>query len=317
MRLLRPDTLTNPQSDSWPPSPSRHPPSLDEDNNTSEDEPDMPPLLQEEPLTYFLTPATPKDEEDLEFDFDFDAGIEDSSKPRDIVRSVSPSTLDGLKKYKPKSKASNDCAILDDDDDDDDDEDYISFSPSKTVPLGFDDFFDPRLRRLRPRSRSSPTKRSGGSISPSEEDLLSPASFHVGSPRGRPAKRFAPPRRPFFLERSTAVARRNGGGGGLPVLHRRHSWREPSPDVWSIEEEPEKETMSEMGLSAEEVRRRGLELGLDVDMDDADLASATAAGDDRHRYYDARRGKKTRPIDIPSPVAKPQKKVRFVLPVLE
>ena len=304
MRLLRPDTLTNAQPDSWPPSPSRHPPSLDEDNNTSEEEPDMPPLLQEEPLTYFLTPATPKDEDrDFDFDFDFDAGIEDSSKPRDIVRSVSPSTLDGLKKYKPKSKAS-DCAILDDDDDgdddDDDDEAYISFSPSKAVMLGYDDFFDHRRRR-RPRSRSSPIKHSGG-ISPSVEDLLSPASsFHVGSPRGRPARRFAPPRRPFG-ERATV--RR----GGLPALQRRHSWREPSPDVWSIEEEPEKETMSEMGLSAEELRRRGLELDLDLD----DVDPATAAG-----YYDVRRGKKTRPIDIPPPAAKLQKKVRFVLPIGE
>ena len=295
MRLLRPDTLTNAQPDSWPPSPSRHPPSLDEDNNTSEDEPDMPPLLQEEPLTYFLTPATPKDEEDLEFDFDFDAGIEDSSKPREIVRSVSPSTLDGLKKYKPKSKTS-DCAILDDDDDDDGEE-YISFSPTKALPLGFDDFFD--RRRRRPRSRSSPTKHS--SISPSEDDLLSPASFHVGSPRGRPAKRFAPPRRPFG---ERAAARR----GGLPSLQRRHSWREPSPDVWSIEEEPEKETMSEMELSTEELTRRALDLGSDVSL-------ARSLDDDRYRYYDPRRGMKTRPIDIPA--AKPQKKVRFALPARE
>ncbi|RYP02850.1 hypothetical protein DL764_005570 [Monosporascus ibericus] len=261
MRLLRPDTLTATQSELWPPSPSRHPPPLDEDNST-EDESDVPPLLQEEPLTYFLTPATPREEEeDLEFDFDFDAGIEDSSRPRNIVRSVSPSTLDGLKKYKPKSR-DPECAILDDDDDDDDsdEEDYIRFRPTKLQPLGFDDLPG------RPRSRSAT------SATNTEEDSLLPVSFHVGSPRGRPARRFAPPRRPF-----------GDKPRGLPPLQRRHSWREPSPDVWSIEEEPEKETMSERGFSVEDLE-------------------------------DGRTGR-TKPIDIPA--AKPKKRVRFVLPVRE
>ncbi|KAI1256074.1 hypothetical protein MGN70_002235 [Eutypa lata] len=266
MRLLRPDTITDIQSESWPPSPSRHPPSLDEDIST-DDELDMPPLLQEEdPLTYFLTPASPKEEEGLEFDFDFDAGIEDSNRSRDIVRSISPSTLDGLKKYKPKSKAASDCAIIDADDDDSDDEDYIRFVPaSSSQPLGYNDFFE------RPRSSNS---RPGHN----DEDFLSPASFHVGSPRGRPSKRFAPPRRPFGEQTTT---RRSG----VPTLHRRHSWREPSPDVWSIEEEPEKETMSEMGLSVE-------------DLEEGPWSR-----------------KKTKPIDIPA--AKPKKKVRFILPAEE
>lgn len=257
MRLVRPDVLKDMPSESWPPSPSRQPPSLDEDGS-SEDELDMPPLLQEDPLTYFLTPATPKEEEDLEFDFDFDAGIEDSSRPRDIVRSVSPSTLDGLKKYKPKQK-DPDCAILDDnDDDDDDDEDYIRFGATAPEPISYDDFEGSRSLTATPTLQG--------------EDRLSPVSFHVGSPRGRPSKRFAPPRRPFG-ERTR----------GHPALKRRHSWREPSPDVWSIDEEPEKETMSEMGLSVE-------------DLEDG-------------------RSKKTQPIDIPA--AKPKKRVRFILPVKE
>ncbi len=280
MRLLRPDTITDIQSESWPPSPSPHPPSLDDDNNSTEDELDMPPLLREEdPLTYFLTPATPKDEEDLEFDFDFDAGIEDSSRPRDIIRSVSPSTLDGLKKYKPKRKSQvPDCAILDDDDDydDEDDEDYIRFGPSKSQQLSYDDYLAER-----PRLTAS-------MLVGREEGLLSPASFHVGSPRGRPARRFAPPPRfprHAFGERKTR---------SLPALHRRHSWREPSPDVWSIEEEPEKETMSEMGLSVE------------------DLEEFYYPGEGGRKKM----SKKTQPIDIPA--AKPKKKrVRFVLPVKE
>ncbi|KAI5919130.1 hypothetical protein F4810DRAFT_523484 [Camillea tinctor] len=250
MPLLPDGALTRVSSESWPPSPSRFPPSLDDDGvSTDDDDLDIP-SSHENPLTYFLTPATPK-EEDLEFDFEFDAGIEDSNSPRGIVRSISPSTLDGLKRYKPRDK-NKDCAILDDDDDDD--EDYIRFRPQTPLPFGFEDFFD------RPKQHSPIT------TSRSADSLLSPASFHVGSPRGRPAKRFAPPPRRALHGRTRSL-----------TLQRRHSWREPSPDVWSIEEEPEKETMSEMGLSVE-------------DLD----------------------AQKTQPIDIPA--AKPKKKVRFLLP---
>ncbi|TGJ80345.1 hypothetical protein E0Z10_g8429 [Xylaria hypoxylon] len=246
-----------PPSGLWPSSPSRIPPALDEDKDglSTDDEDIDSSSRPENPLKYFLTPATPRDEE-LEFEFDFDAGIEDSNSPPQIVRSVSPSTLDGLRRYKARSKEA-DCAILDgDDDDEDDEEDYIRFTPQKSLPIGLEDYLDyPR--------HSSPNHRTS-------DALLSPSpSFHVGSPRGRLAKRFTPPPR-----RARPIAR---------TLRRRHSWREPSPDVWSIDEEPEKETMSEMGLSIE-------------DLDDGSE-------------------KKTQPIDIPA--AKPRKKVRFVLPVTE
>ncbi|KAI8627721.1 hypothetical protein F5Y19DRAFT_477257 [Xylariaceae sp. FL1651] len=248
-----------PPSGMWPSSPSQFPPALDEDKDSlSTDEEDVDTSSSHEnPLKYFLTPATPGDEE-LEFDFDFDAGIEDSNSPPHIVRSISPSTLDGLKRYKPRSKAT-DCAIIDDDDDDDDDgEDYIRFTPQRTLPFGLDDFLDhPRHGSLTHHA------------SQTTEALLSPSYFHVGSPRGHLAKRFTPPSRRSSRGRSPHL-----------TLQRRHSWREPSPDVWAIEEEPEKETMSEMGLSIE-------------NLDDGEE-------------------KKTKPIDIPA--AKPRKKVRFVLP---
>ncbi|KAI1313115.1 hypothetical protein F5Y03DRAFT_155849 [Xylaria venustula] len=257
-----------PSTGLWPSSPSRIPPALDEDREgLSTDDEDFDNLSRpENPLKYFLTPATPREEE-LEFEFEFDAGIEDSNSPRQIVRSVSPSTLDGLRRYKAKSK-DRDCAILDEDDDDDyessddEEEDYIRFTPQKPLPFALDDYFD-HPRPNSPKHRNS------------DAALLSPSSpsFHVGSPRGRLAKRFAPPPP---SRRVRALGR---------TLQRRHSWREPSPDVWSIDEEPEKETMSEMGLSVE-------------DLEDA-------AGE-----------KKTRPIDIPA--AKPRKKkVRFVLPATE
>ncbi|KAK7967411.1 uncharacterized protein PG986_001688 [Apiospora aurea] len=234
---------------------SRSPPLLDEDASTDDDEFDMP-LLQRNPLTYFLTPASPQGEE-LEFDFDFDAGIEDSSRPQEIVRSISPSTLDGLKRYKPRNK--DECAILEDSADSDDEEDYIRFRPSKSASFNLPGFgFD----RLKPTASTSQAH--------TAEEMLSLTDFHVGSPRGRPTKRFSPPPRRAFHGRTRSAE-----------LPRRHSWREPSPDVWAIEEEPEKETMSELGL----------------------------------RVEDLEESNKTQPIDIPA--AKPVKKVRFILPVKE
>ncbi|KAI0552533.1 hypothetical protein F4679DRAFT_69244 [Xylaria curta] len=250
-----------PSSGLWPSSPSRFPPALDDDKeglSTDDEDMDISPR-PENPLKYFLTPATPGDD-DLEFEFDFDAGIEDSNSPRHIVRSVSPSTLDGLRRYKAKKEA--DCAILDDDSDDDE-EDYIRFNSQKSLPFGLDYFDHPR--------HSSPNH----GLSRSAETLLSPSSFHVGSP-SRLAKRFGPPTPP---PRRASIR----GRPTIRPLQRRHSWREPSPDVWSIDEEPEKETMSEMGLSTE-------------NLDDGSE-------------------KKTQPIDIPA--AKPRKRVRFVLPAKE
>ncbi|KAI0168125.1 hypothetical protein BJ166DRAFT_248510 [Pestalotiopsis sp. NC0098] len=284
-------TLSPLRPGSWPASPGRPTtPQLEDDEYTDEDDLDMP-LLQRDPLKYFLTPATPEDE-DLEFQFDFDAGIEDANKPQEIIRSVSPSTLDGLKSYKPKGKfsgsknknntgASTDCAIIDSDSDDD--ESYTYFRPSKSSPLGL-----PDLGIDRPRS--------AGSV----ESMLSPDSFHVGSLRGRPVKRFAPPPPlPLPLSPSSLTSPTHHAGANsrrslgharsrsAPLL-RRHSWREPSPDVWSIEEEPEKETLSERGLSTEDLEA-----------------------------YFHQEGRSA-PMQIPVAAnGKPIKKVRFVLPGVE
>jgi hypothetical protein len=251
-------TTNQERSESWSPvrdlrSPS---PMLDDENSTDDDDFDMP-LLQQDPLRYFLTPATPMEEE-LEFDFDFDAGIEDPNSPREIVRSISPSNLGGFSSYKKTSSKTDDCAIIDDDSDD---EDYIRFGSSKSFPSGLPDFdFD------RPKSAGTTPPRT-------KDGFLSPTAFHVGSPRGRPAKRFAPPRR-SFQARSRGLS-----------MQRCHSWQEPSPDIWAVEEEPEKETMSEMGMSTEDLVKLFKEEN------------------------------KTRPIYISA--AKPKKRVRFLLPEKE
>ncbi|KAI0852557.1 hypothetical protein F5Y00DRAFT_175326 [Daldinia vernicosa] len=265
MSFLPTGTSMRGQSEpSLPPSPSRLPPSLEDDTNSTDDDELDAQWSNENPMMYFFTPPTPK-EEDLEFDFEFDAGIEDPTKPREFIRTVSPSTLDGLRKYKPRDKIKTDCAVLDDnedddddnEDDDDDDEDYIRFNHHghTSLPFGFERFFD--------QTRSSST------VTSQATESLSPTAFHIGSPK-RTVKRFTP------LRRSPR------GRWPRQSLQRRHSWREPSPDVYSIEEEPEKETMSEMGLSVEDL------------------------SDDQE---------KTRPIDIPA--AKPRKKVRFLLPVTD
>ncbi|KAI2643297.1 hypothetical protein GGS21DRAFT_8572 [Xylaria nigripes] len=274
MSLLPSDSLPIAHPSAWSPSgrppssPSRIPPALDEDRDglsTDDEDPDSI-TRPENPLKYFLTPAVPENDE-LEFEFDFDAGIEDSNSPHHIIRSVSPSTLDGLRRYQSKQKESS-CAIIDEDDDDsdsDDGEEYIRFTPQKSLPFSLDGFFD------HPRHCFS-----HGPMSRTTDALLSPASFHVGSPGGRLVKRLAP------LHRRPPRGRPLGS-----TMRRRHSWREPSPDVWSIEEEPEKETMSEMGLSTENLNADGPE----------------------------KKNKKTQPIDIPA--TKPGKKVRFILPVKE
>ncbi len=86
--------------DSWPPTQVRIQNSIEHDDATLEEEPDLS-FIDDNPLTYFLTPAPllavdDEDDDNAMMDFDFDAGIEDAKHPPEIVRSVSPSSLDGL-----------------------------------------------------------------------------------------------------------------------------------------------------------------------------------------------------------------------------
>src|SRR5689334_5664619 len=58
------------------------------------------PNMDEDPLTYFLTPPQPPplqdDDDAMDFQFEFDAGIEDAKHPAPSIRSVSPASLGGL-----------------------------------------------------------------------------------------------------------------------------------------------------------------------------------------------------------------------------
>jgi hypothetical protein len=211
--------------DSWPPTQVR----LQRPLVAKSNEPR--PLLEDiddDPLTYFLTPApTFEDSDDDVAAMDFDAGIQIAGMPRDIVRSVSPSSLAGLRRPgtgsdRPSSPES-DVTNPFEDDDDDDHEDYIRYTP-----------YTPRISSLRdlhldglgPRPHSpgsSSSRRAAGA-------LLSPASFPGPLPRGRSyARGRLSPTRGLLAARSRPT----------------HLWREPSPDVWSIEEETEQEMLSE------------------------------------------------------------------------
>lgn len=188
--------------DSWPPTQVRLKPALSKSEQLLDDMQDM----ENNPLTYFLTPAS----DDGIDDMDFDTGIQDSS-PRETVRSVSPSSLEGPRARTPEL-------------DWDDDEGYMRLSPTSRQPLGSD-------HGLR-----SPVFPRAGLLSPSY-----PAA------RGRPgstrARWFAQAPRLAQALRLAQAALRPG-----------RLWREPSPDVWSIEEETEEELRA-VGKAAKPEKR--------------------------------------------------------------
>ncbi|PHH87687.1 hypothetical protein CDD83_8533 [Cordyceps sp. RAO-2017] len=205
--------------DSWPPTQVRLSPSMSKRSS------DPRPLLEDiddNPLTYFLTPTADNELDVIgDEDLDFDAGIEDSSHPREIVRSVSPSSLGGLSR--PKARAASPDLDSDGPATDSDDDDYIRFSPgaaSRLAPLR-----NMAIDGLRLRSRSPPVL---GRAATTSEGFLSPASFPAARSRGRSGarvQRMGPAR--------SASARPRPG----------RLWRQPSPDVWSIEEETEEEVL--------------------------------------------------------------------------
>ncbi|KAF4992782.1 hypothetical protein FGRMN_6935 [Fusarium graminum] len=253
--------------DSWPPTQMRLEPTRSTKSNP------LPSLdhIDDDPLTYFLTPTPLLDggDDDDYFDdslLDFDAGIEDASAPRLFVRSVSPSTLDGLRKpgLRPMSPdSSSEISESNNEDDDDDDEDYISFSPNKHGLLSLRDLFTNSRTTSRPKKPLFNQSANNTLLSPV---ALSSSPKLRGRSRGRG--------RHGASSRGHSATRRPG-----------HLWREPSPDVWSIEEETEEEMMSEIGSSV------GAHSDISDDDDDDDVKGEKPK-------------KKTKSI----------KKVRFVLP---
>ncbi|KAG6109328.1 hypothetical protein E4U31_006936 [Claviceps sp. LM219 group G6] len=187
------------------------------------------PLLQEmdeNPLTYFLTPSR-LDINIKDFDAEdllFDAGIEDSNHPHECVRSVSPSTLDGLSKMRAKAVSPDfDAEAITTDEEDEDD--YIRFpapSPSRSRSKGPENARS--SCKISPVGRSRTTSDaflSPGTVSPSSPTLRA-------TPRGRARQ---------------SLAQRYSAANKAPPRPLR-LWREPSLDVWPISEETEEDVLS-------------------------------------------------------------------------
>lgn len=221
---------------SWLPDDMFFPPSIERDGAELEDvaltSPDG------DPLVYFLTPAPSARAEDDEMDFDmeFDAGIEDAKHPLPMIRSVSPSSLEGLSRSPtrpptpPRSPSTPDL-------------DYdLSATPDEYDHYHFmEGSRSPRHNSPGTLSRHLRDKFRGHS---KQQDLPSPHSLFPppASPRinaGRSPKPIIP------VSSSSSSSARQPRGMSLSRLSP-HAWHEPSPDVWAIEEEPEAEVLSEM-----------------------------------------------------------------------
>ncbi len=248
--------------ESWPPTQLR----LVRSSSAKSTEPR--PLLEdidEDPLTYFLTPNA--DEQDLQHFsdsddpddvLDFDAGIEVAGRPKNLVRSVSPSTLDGLRKglgggVRLRRAASpdfdSDGLTSEDDDDGDDYVRFFSSSPSSppASPPPFRTRSPGSLLSAMPRhSFAGFRSRSpimGGFASPASSSFPAPApSYSTNTTTTTTAAAAAAAR-----GRATLASRRGrsfaGAGASARLSRPGHLWREPSADVWSIEEETEEELM--------------------------------------------------------------------------
>lgn len=229
--------------------------------------------MDDDPLTFFLTPAPALDKEDdgdMEMDFGFDAGIGNGNDAAEIVRSVSPSSLDGMKRSPPrsptppKSPPARLSPDLESATDDDDDEEYIRFGIGRHhsigLPFSLRDF------------ASMKTKKAAKGKAAGSEPFVpsSPPATHAptAAARGRAAARYG----------SSPPGSRYGGTRGSVRRRSPHVWREPSPDVWSIEEETEEDISKE-----------------DVKVSEEKHPGNTVEGE----------------------AAKPRKRVRFVLPVRE
>lgn len=216
--------------------------------------------IDENPITFFLTPAQRlyDDDDTMDFEMEFDAGIEDAKHPPPIVRSISPSSLGGIglppppRLPTPPSRSQSPDIDRDMPRTPEDHEDYMYLasredSHSFSFPLSLRDLATGRLKTQEKRATDGM-----GTLSFPSPQGSSRERAKTRVKRGRPR---------------TAAFRRSP-----------HAWREPSPDVWSIEEETEAELNSDTGDSA---------------VEDTDLA-------------------KNNGIDIPA--AKPKKRVRFALP---
>jgi len=274
--------------------------------------------MDEDPLIYFLTP-TPSSyaaDDGMDFDMEFDAGIEDAKHPPQIVRSVSPSSLGGLSRPPPRPPTPPRSPSTPDLDyglsatpDEYEQYDYMEDSWPPPPPASKRGSPLSLPRRLKDKFKGH---HAGGS-SGSPDTLAPPAPPHSprlssSSARGRATSRAGP--------NPIAASSSSSSSSGRPSTRRSratagrlspHAWREPSPDVWAIEEEPEEPEQPE-----EEMLMHASELG--------EQSGGSFVEDHPHGGPGSmvavmgERGK-ARAVDIPA--AKPKKRVRFVLPAVD
>lgn len=173
--------------------------------------------------------------------------------------------------------------ISTDTDDYDDGEDYVRLSPSPShpgsfrlaAPPAFTFTPDNKGRGMSGKSAAIAAAKAeekeqdrvalmmarGSSYTEDDDHLSLSPSFHVGRPKMAPQRGRStrpaplPLLRPSLAPRPRSWAGGVGGGYGSGRLSPR-AWREPSPDVWSIEEEEEAE-ISDMDLDAPVKERKG------------------------------------------------------------
>lgn len=161
---------------------------------------------------------------------------------------------------------------------DDDDEDYVRFTPrgmSFSLPSFnmYNNFGSSKSRGNSRKTAAAAKAQAKKQVvdendgvgmmmalsSSTNDNLLSPpGSFHVGRPPVPPSARgrstTAVGRPPLLTQRPRSWSGATGYSSGRSSPR---AWREPSPDVWSIEEKPEEELMSEVGDGDIHVRKTG------------------------------------------------------------
>ncbi|KAJ9130215.1 hypothetical protein NKR19_g9990 [Coniochaeta hoffmannii] len=276
-----------PRCDSWPPTQMRLHPSIEASDDLV---PDLDlSFIDDDPLNFFLTPAPSSQDSEMDLDLDLGAGISTPRRKAPVVRSVSPSSLGtGLtslplrpptppRSFGSHSPEPDDLDMAPTPEGDEEQESYLRLfggsspltPPPFEMPFSLKDFADLRAKSAGRAKGKGQAGGAGGAAT-----LLSPASLPVPAGRGRMSRRPGP--RP--LGALDARGRTKSWSSSSARLSPR-AWREPSPDVWSIEEETEEDVAnSEAGDGSS-----GMEEGT------------------------------TRAVDIP----KVKKRVRFVLPVRE
>ncbi|KUI52852.1 hypothetical protein VP1G_00189 [Cytospora mali] len=192
-----------------------------------------------------------------------------SSPPKTVPLSIhshtTPNSWSGPRS--PPSRNSPEVLTPNTELDDDDDEDYVRFTPRgmpfSLPPFNMHNNFGSSKSKGKAR-KAAAAARAKKQQAVDENDrvgmmmarepnttgslLSSSNSFHVGRPPLPPSTRgrstTAVGRPPLLAQRPRSWSGATGYSSGR--LSPR-AWREPSPDVWSIEEQPEEELMSEVG----------------------------------------------------------------------